>query len=537
MRISLYPLLFLSLFLKPLTSFSKAELPKQYFVQNDDDALLQKVYNKLKKSLNVSSRDLPLARLTDREDNIGSYKKEGDETLIEIEQVAFDVCKTFGPYQEHAIAYLLGHELTHFYQQHHWNLSNFSTVFFIHSIEKTQEIDKHELDADQYGLFLTYLAGYDYEILVQIVPDLIQRLFEKYAELKRITQINESIFLRQDIIKEVKPMVVELIDLYEAANLLYAAGNAEAAFQCNSLLAKSINLSEVQNNKGVTGLQVVYDSLIIDTTPDEHLFFQYPTAINLDFKLEDYRDSSQEIFEEVITALTEANRIDPHNPNIVLNLACAYDLDGRTHLAKKLILPYKASGLSPSLNAKYLTMEAIIAAHENDFDLAKQKFELAAQSAENHPALTHLIQENQRIMNGQRVYESYLSPKLPKDTIEGHRVNGWRSFLKDVETPYEMDNGDFLYVQKLKRSFRLLFLSGTIPTKIHYTKDTDDKTNQGIGVRSSYDELQKTYAKNAHHVLLHYGGYYAVYPELGLIFNLNHSHQVVAWATYYVASF
>lgn len=76
------------------------------------------VYKKLCDAAGDFRRGLPRLIVMDRVSRIASYRSS-DNTLI-LELKAYNICSSFGKDADAALAFLLGHELTHFYQEHDW---------------------------------------------------------------------------------------------------------------------------------------------------------------------------------------------------------------------------------------------------------------------------------------------------------------------------------------------------------------------------------------------------------------------------------
>ena len=506
-------------------------------ISQEEEELLQKIYQNLLATLHLSSRTLPKVKLTTRKDIIASYSKPLG--LIEFEIDAFRICKEFGEFAETLMTYILGHELTHFIQKHHWQQSDFTTAFFVYGISMDDEKKRHEWEADKYGLFLTYLAGHEFEILKNKVPELIDTLYNRYVDPLKNNDIIDVIKERKKIVEDVKPFIEKMIMLYEAANLLYASGNAYEAFLCNDALSQLVHLSEVYNNKGVTAFQSAYDNRIIASKnePNPPIWFQYPIAINLDFSLEQLRTiMPEELLDEAIIAFKTAQELDPQNPHIDLNLACLYNLKGK-HLIVENTLKSYLSINDKSLKARFKILEGINAAHQKEIKKADKAFNQAHRLTLDDDPIKYLIKQNQQFLSREMVYTNSMSKPVLEDQIANLRIDKWRNFKQQHDFHILDMPSDDLYIQYIDSSIRLAFLGEHSIIRIHYTKSPSYNTNRGIKIHSTYQQIQKAYQGFTHNVLLHQRGYYIIIPEKGLIFNLNSANQVEYWGIYHKSLF
>ena len=137
--------------------------------------------------------------------------------LILIENKAIEVCNSFGERSESALAFIVAHELVHAKE------STITTSYLAYDLAPSAET-KRELQADIQGLFNSYICGYK---SIEILPDLIQRLYEAYdfigKELKGYPLIHDRKYTAQIVSKNVE----DLITIFEAAAYLSTIGKYE----------------------------------------------------------------------------------------------------------------------------------------------------------------------------------------------------------------------------------------------------------------------------------------------------------------------
>jgi len=104
---------------------------------------------------------IPTLRISNSERYV-AYAKPKD-AIICLEEKAYDICTGFGKDSLNAIAALLAHELTHYYEKHNWTSHFIQDHKDLPLSEKLKGFDekiKQETQADYLGGFLAYTAGY-----------------------------------------------------------------------------------------------------------------------------------------------------------------------------------------------------------------------------------------------------------------------------------------------------------------------------------------------------------------------------------------
>ena len=91
----------------------------------------EKVYKKLLNAIGDKRKTLPVLLVTGRKKRVASYRSK--DNVILIEKAAYDICETMGSDSESALAFLIGHELTHYYQKADWGRSGVICHFLLKS--------------------------------------------------------------------------------------------------------------------------------------------------------------------------------------------------------------------------------------------------------------------------------------------------------------------------------------------------------------------------------------------------------------------
>lgn len=154
----------------------------------EKEEILQTIYKDLVKAGTNKKPAPKLVFMPNLKSKMASYGLDDDgNDVITFEGPAFDVCESLGGEDfKMAIAYILGHELMHFYKDHQWS-NKFRSAFSINDLEleiaesNAENIKNQETQADALGGLLCYMAGYNTKgIAVKLLP----RLSEVYNAVK-----------------------------------------------------------------------------------------------------------------------------------------------------------------------------------------------------------------------------------------------------------------------------------------------------------------------------------------------------------------
>lgn len=256
---------------------------------------------------------------------------EGDGLSIGLEEKAFDLCMAMGEEEgTAAIAALLGHELTHFYEKHQWR-SGFADAFQDLKVGKELGniigLDKvnNETQSDYLGGFLAFSAGYP---VFDKMPELYDQIYQDYnlPDTMRGYATRED---RKALAVKSNTQLKELVDIYEIANLLTAIGryNDARAFYKHILI--DYQGREIYNNLGVMTVLEALSCFL----PGEK---KYRLPIELDMRFgattrDGYAGDDAvklALLQEAITYFDNAISMDTRYAPAYLNKACAYYLLG-----------------------------------------------------------------------------------------------------------------------------------------------------------------------------------------------------------------
>lgn len=269
----------------------------------------------------------PEIEITDYQKRVAAYFPRQHKIIIE--RKALEVCSTFGQDSLSALAFIIGHELTHAYQKNHHDLGEQSDYLGFHkSINVEIKIEK---EADIHGLFNAYVAGYK---AIDLLPTLMVRLYTAY-DLINVSQTGyPSLEERKMIALEVQTEVQKLIHLYDGANYLAAIGQQDLAAACLHYIAQFYQGREVYNNMAVNlALHA------INFTEKDVDILLYPLELDWDARIKKPKITRgpaaltpQEInyrrqqLQQAEVYLDKINALAPHHFSTQINLLCIWNL-------------------------------------------------------------------------------------------------------------------------------------------------------------------------------------------------------------------
>lgn len=255
-------------------------------------------------------------------------KFESSKNLIVVEQKLYNICTTFGKDSLSALAFVIGHELGHFHYQE-------DGVSYIEKDNHIHENIAEEHNADVYGMFNAYLAGYE---SLDIIPNLIDEIYKEYSLKNTISKDYPSLTHRKATAIEVLEEVKELINIFELANYLSIIGEYEYAITAYERIAEKYKGREIYNNLGLAYLLEA-----INFTEKNHEPYLYPLEIDSRKRLQKAKPVSGgkslsirerriqlKLLSDAIKNFNKVGRLDPNYGINDINKVCALLLMGKT---------------------------------------------------------------------------------------------------------------------------------------------------------------------------------------------------------------
>ncbi|MBK6929875.1 MAG: tetratricopeptide repeat protein [Saprospirales bacterium] len=251
---------------------------------------------------------------------------------ITLEEKAYDVCLEYGDAADAALAFLLGHELTHYYEKHAWRrgfAADYKDLPIGIKLDSLIDDTANETEADYLGGFLAYSAGYG---LFDKGPDVIEKLYKAY-DLSDQLRGYPSLSDRKILTQRAAENLGRLVALFDMANLLTAIANYEEAYEYYRYILMSYQSRELYNNLGV---MAVLHAL---TFPQEGAI-KYRFPLELDLESSGTKGSSgmaearSKLLRQALLHFDAAISLDPDYAPAYLNKACTHLLLGDAKRAR-----------------------------------------------------------------------------------------------------------------------------------------------------------------------------------------------------------
>lgn len=506
------------------------------------------IYSELKKAVGTSRANTkwPSLEISTKQYCVAAYSRSGGANgTIVFEKDAYLVCKDMGKNKNAAIAFLLGHELTHFFQDKKWDTQG----FLMPNASAISVSAMHEYEADVHGAFIAYLAGYAVHEVVGPLLDNIYRVYE--LNDTKLGAAYPKLAARKSASVRASQKSKNLETTYEASNYFMALGWHTEAIHCYEHLLEQIQAKELYNNLGTAFLA----SAIGQVRKNDKSTFYYPIELDSDFSIFSMQHRSQKVYlnntellSNAIRNFEAATKIDNEYFSAQLNKACAYDLlrkYEKTNTKNPWIYVNKADRIaakSPSRLrsiqlSKIAIAKGILSASEYR-DSSAYYFDIAVRHGWNI-AVRKLAKKNKKIAQAKKPSPTPIPP-LGEYTIED-MIDGI-NLRHGLNTKFDAKiEGAAIYGSNTKPSIGLKYMehseiigisSLTGNSFLQFTKDKTVKTDRGIAVGSSVTGIKKAYGNEPYKIINQNKGYFMVYPGFRLIFDLDENQYVRGWGIY-----
>lgn len=229
----------------------------------------KKVFNTLLNSIGNNFPSPPNLIFSDKERFVAAVSNN----QIIIEKKALSILCSFSD-SESAIAYVLSHELAHYYLNHSWmsntGLSYVSSLGqFLNDKFEGLEVRKiEETQADLFGGFFSQISGYN---SLSIAPEVLNEIYVEYDlphQLNGYPTLNERKLIINVNLEEIRKLNL----IFEAGKLNILKGDYDLAKKCYShILNKKFTSREIYNNLGS-----VYLNIAISNFDENISKFIYP---------------------------------------------------------------------------------------------------------------------------------------------------------------------------------------------------------------------------------------------------------------------
>ena len=241
----------------------------------------------------------------------------------------------------------------------------------------------------------------------------------------------------------------------------------------------------------------------------------------------------RQLIMEAVQHLEVACQLDPKYPVARINLACAHillkDLDeAEYHLrkAKKLLDQNSEKNLVNSI----LVIEGIIAAEQEEMELATSKFQEAADSGntiaeENLQIQNGTYQEPPWVVPGQTMEQNEFIENLElQDVIGEISIDRYVNLSKNISLNIKDMGSSLLYIHYDEQVEEYVF---TQVTKSGYTGET----SKGVRLKDRKEKVKSAYGTDGN-VLQIVDAEFVSYAKDGIIFQFNNDGELRSWAVY-----
>ncbi len=291
---------------------------------------LYQVFDDLIKAIGQPTLLKPKLEIVNTNQSIASLK----DGVLRLEENAYYILQSFGPDSSAAFAYLLGHELAHYYRDHGWARKtgtafadkDFGKILLANGLTAEQRIAE-ETEADMFAGFYSQMAGYN---SLTIATDVIKKLYIFYRLPNEIPGYpsKES---RLQIIETCREKIEQLYTVYTFGILNLAAYKFPIASTCfDVIIGEQFTSREMYNNRGLSNALEAYALFSRD-----EINFYLPFALTTDTHLQTQRDfpfnnktRREELLSKAIGDFELSIRLDSDFSDPIFNLVSSYYLLG-----------------------------------------------------------------------------------------------------------------------------------------------------------------------------------------------------------------
>ena len=501
----------------------------------------KKVMDDLIQAKGVRSMAAPKLVMNNAERRVAWAKPS--KAIIGLEEKAYDLCATFGKDSLNALAALLAHELTHYYEKHDWK-NRFVKDFGGNNNSGNAGAEKLDIEtqADFLGGFLAFMAGYN---TLGIMPNFLEQVYNDYGFPDEITGY-PSLTERQGMATRSLEKLAELIDVFETANYLIALEDYEGAksYYDHILIKEKYQSREIYNNLGVTAALAASSYF-----SKSELKYFYPIELDITSRLQITRgdqfgagekeEIQQLLLEDAAKAFKTALSLDKDYVPAMLNLGCTYALmdnyfDAEYHAQKALRMGQKA-GDAKVISDAYVLL-GIIEAKQDQVETAQEWFEKAIDKENSLGTLNLTVLKDENLPNPKLPGMALAAPEKVDDILLDQLVNELHSGSLNPTKQVEINRKTLFALCEYPNSrvFINFLPFDEAYTFFHVTNSSySGQTNLGISVGDSRDKVVSDDGYGAPQNLVSLtNGEFLFYQSRKIVFQIGEDNQVKGWAVF-----
>lgn len=327
---------------------------------------VEAVYKNLIVAIGDGSKIAPPIAPSRTESRVAYYSPSRQTVYVEEKFLA--VCASFGADSLNALAFILGHELAHFYRNHGW--ASASGMGYIDAETKedwksmkseSSNRAKDESEADIFSGFYALIAGYN---AMPVAEKTLKALYESYGipdSIPGYPTLGQRVGIAENAMAKSRSLYVQ----FSVAIYCLATEKFDVASKIfTSIYNDDYAGGEILNNLAISEILQGYQLL------GESPTYYYPVFISTETPLDPNSRGSEgeEHIRSGIAYLKEALKKDESNFSIFTNLASAYAMLNEYVDAEYYISKLEAADAS---NQAAICLRGIIAAKKGDTKLAK----------------------------------------------------------------------------------------------------------------------------------------------------------------------
>lgn len=467
------------------------------------------------------------------------------EGYIAIEEKVYDLLAPFGRDRDNALAFLLGHELTHYYLRHGW-VGDFGNAFAsleigrkMQRVASYEQAVKHETEADYFGGFYGYLAGYN---TLTVAPRVLEMLYAAYRMPDKVPNY-PSRSDRIAIAARTEENLRKMVPIFDTGGRLLVLEHYEEAARLFEYLAHTFPSPEMYNNAGVA-----YALEAIRLFPPGKLRFffpfEYDSATRLrgrESRTRSIADNSEErcfrLLRKATENFEEALQREREYVPALTNQAAVTIIQGEADTA--LLYASRAVILAKRQNETQTLAAALVArgiALSESGDQGRALMDFAA--ARNHGLASGAY--NHAVLMGEKMSPGTAGSEADNQRREaiGGRTPRVR-FVKDKDTAsftlrgIESGQPAIAIQTRLRETWEesQVAMGSRLLTMLATDSGYSGATARGINVGSSFRDVRNKYGEPTRLVPSRQGSS-AVYQKPGIVFTINRDEQVSGWMVY-----
>jgi len=500
-----------------ILGFAAKELP----IPNADQQVVQKIYQNLKYTIGDKRQDWPKVQVWSITDRVASFVPL--DNTIYIDQQTVEICKTFGKKYKDALAFIIGHELTHFYQEHQWQELGFVSHFLVNKANFQAHL-AHEKQADIYGSFIAQQSGYQ---TIRLVPAILDKIYQAYQLKSSATQEYPSLSNRKKLAEEACHLAADLVDVYQTANYAMVLGKYEEAHFLYDYVRQSLQFKELYFNLGMNNLLQYYHG-----QPDLQLSYDFEIDPSIPITRNDQTRHPTALLSAAKAAFTKIlTQYDAQYFPAQLQLITVLDWQADKTAANKLITQLSTNYPPKHQASLYLTI-GNFHARNGETEIANDFYQRLINLPAVNPYLQQLGLDNQQYLKTKKSSKAQ-PPQRPSLRIEKgidqipsltlfKKYNRTISIKDGMNLQTSVANNSYLYQLNFKGDL----------LKIQLVEGLKTKSNRGIHIGSTDKEIKRLYPKSQLGKIRYSNGFYLIHYEKGLIFKCNQAGIVVEWGIF-----